>query len=130
MWDVRTVACMATTDLGPHPANRLDFDPSGTVLGVASNDGTVKMIEVATGQATELTAHEDAVQSVLFDRIGEFLVSGGSDGTIRIWSQQLPTNGGADFFKKLCHKDYCTREGRLVFETFFVLVCEYLELPP
>lgn len=86
MWDVRTVACMATEDLGPHPANRLDFDPSGTVLGVASNDGTVKMIEVATGQATELTAHEDAVQSVLFDRIGEFLVSGGSDGTVRIWS--------------------------------------------
>ncbi|KAL9966119.1 hypothetical protein ACROYT_G024139 [Oculina patagonica] len=86
MWDVRTVACMATLDLGPHPANRLDFDPSGTVLGVASNDGTIKMIEVATGQATELTAHEDAVQSVLFDRMGEFLVSGGSDGTVRIWS--------------------------------------------
>ena len=86
MWDVRTVACMTTVDLGPHPANRLDFDPSGTVLGVASNDGTVKMIEVATGQATELTAHEDAVQSVLFDLIGEFLVSGGSDGTVRIWS--------------------------------------------
>ena len=86
MWDVRTVACMKTVDLGPHPANRLDFDPSGTVLGVASNDGTVKMIEVATGQAPELTAHEDAVQSVLFDRVGEFLVSGGSDGTVRIWS--------------------------------------------
>ena len=86
LWDVRTVACMNTLDLGPHPANRLDFDPSGTVLGVASNDGTVKMIEVATCQATELTAHEDAVQSVLFDRLGEFLVSGGSDGTVRIWS--------------------------------------------
>lgn len=93
MWDVRSVACMATIDLGPHPANRLDFDPSGTVLGVASNDGTVKMIEVATGQATELTAHEDAVQSVLFDRIGEFLVSGGSDGTVRIWSQWVRANG-------------------------------------
>lgn len=86
MWDVRSVACMTTLDLGPHPANRLDFDPSGTVLGVASNDGTVKMIEVGTGQAAELTAHEDAVQSVLFDRVGEFLVSGGSDGTFRIWS--------------------------------------------
>ena len=86
LWDVRTVACMATLDLGPHPANRLDFDPSGTVLGVASNDGTVKMIEVATALATELTAHEDAVQSVLFDHLGEFLVSGGSDGTVRIWS--------------------------------------------
>ena len=86
LWDVRTVACMATVDLGPHPANRLDFDPSGTVLGVASNDGTVKMIEVATALASELTAHEDAVQSVLFDRLGEFLGSGGSDGTVRIWS--------------------------------------------
>lgn len=86
LWDVRTVGCMASMDLGPHPANRVAFDPSGTVLAIASNDGAVKMYEVATGKVTHLTGHEDAVQSVLFDRAGEFLLSAGSDGTIRIWS--------------------------------------------
>ena len=86
LWDVRTVGCMSTVDLGPHTANRVAFDPSGTVLSIASNDGAVKMYEVATGKVTPLTGHEDAVQSVLFDRAGEFLLSAGSDGTIRIWS--------------------------------------------
>ena len=72
--------------LGPTQPNRVAFDPSGTVLSIASNDGAVKMYEVATGKVTPLTGHEDAVQSVLFDRAGEFLLSAGSDGTIRIWS--------------------------------------------
>ncbi|EDO33837.1 predicted protein [Nematostella vectensis] len=86
LWDVRTVSCMATADLGPHPANRVAFDPSGTVLAIASNDGSVQMYEVASGKVNQLTGHEDAVQSVLFDRAGEFLLSSGSDGTVRIWS--------------------------------------------
>ena len=86
LWDVRTVGCMSTHDLGPHPSNRVAFDPSGTVLAIASNDGSVKMNEVATGNISQLTGHEEAVQSVLFDRAGEFLLSAGSDGTVRLWS--------------------------------------------
>lgn len=86
LWDVRTVGCMATHDLGPYPSNRVAFDPSGTVLAIASNDGSVKMNEVATGKISQLTGHEEAVQSILFDRGGEFLLSSGSDGTVRIWS--------------------------------------------
>jgi WD40 repeat protein len=77
---------MATSDLGPYPANRVAFDPSGTVLSIASNDGSVKMYEVGTGRINQLTGHEEAVQSVLFDKTGEFLLSAGSDGTVRIWS--------------------------------------------
>lgn len=77
---------MATHDLGPHPANRVAFDSSGTVLAIASNDGSVKINEVATGNISQLTGHEEAVQNVLFDHAGEFLLSSGSDGTVRIWS--------------------------------------------
>ena len=28
-WDVRNVTPMTTVDVGPHPANRIAFDPSG-----------------------------------------------------------------------------------------------------
>ena len=52
LWDVRTVAPMKTVDLGPHPANRLAFDPTGQVLAVGSNDGTVKMYTVANGEVS------------------------------------------------------------------------------
>ena len=37
-------------------------------------------------QVSTLVGHEDAVQSVVFDSSGNFLVSGGSDMTVRIWS--------------------------------------------
>ncbi|XP_070536326.1 sperm-associated antigen 16 protein-like [Ptychodera flava] len=86
LWDVRSVACMASVDVGPHPANRVAFDPAGSVMAIASNDGSIKMYEVASGQITSLVGHEDAVQTLVFDKTGEFLVSGSSDSTIRIWS--------------------------------------------
>jgi len=37
-------------------------------------------------QISSLVGHEDAVQCLIFDRAGEYMVSGGSDCTIRIWS--------------------------------------------
>eukprot|EP00112_Aurelia_sp_Birch-Aquarium-sp1_P019591 Seg4873.1 transcript_id=Seg4873.1/GoldUCD/mRNA.D3Y31 product="Sperm-associated antigen 16 protein" protein_id=Seg4873.1/GoldUCD/D3Y31 len=86
LWDIRTTNVLKTLDFGPHPANRVAFDPSTTVLAVASNDGMVKMHDIAGGNTTSLTGHEDAVQGAVFDRNGEFLISGASDGTIRIWS--------------------------------------------
>ncbi|XP_012935784.1 sperm-associated antigen 16 protein [Aplysia californica] len=86
LWDVRVVAPMASFEVGPHPANKLAFDPSGGVLAIASNDSTIKMYEIGTGQIQSLVGHEDAVQCLCFDRSGEFMVSGGSDSTVRIWS--------------------------------------------
>ncbi len=50
MWDTRTCAPMVSIDSGPHPANRLAFDNAGSVLAIASNDGTIKMYEIASGQ--------------------------------------------------------------------------------
>uniref|UniRef100_H2YSK1 Uncharacterized protein n=1 Tax=Ciona savignyi TaxID=51511 RepID=H2YSK1_CIOSA len=85
-WDVRHVAPMITVDVGPHPANRVAFDPSGHLLAVASNDGTIKTVEIGTSDVTMLAGHDDAVQAVTFDLGGQFMLSGGSDGTLRVWS--------------------------------------------
>uniref|UniRef100_A0A8C2DY63 Sperm-associated antigen 16 protein n=1 Tax=Cyprinus carpio TaxID=7962 RepID=A0A8C2DY63_CYPCA len=86
LWDVRNVSAMVTMDTGPHPSNQVAFNPNGRVLAVASNDGTVKIIEVASLHTSSLIAHEDAVQSVIFDHKGEYLLSAGSDGAIHVWS--------------------------------------------
>jgi len=86
LWDVRTVSPMVSIDCGPHPANHVSIDPSGQIVAVASNDSTVKMYEIANGQLMNLVGHEDAVQCTVFDRSGEFMVSGGSDLSVRIWS--------------------------------------------
>lgn len=36
-------------------------------------------------QTSSLSGHGDAVQCVLFEQNGDFLVSGGTDKTVRIW---------------------------------------------
>lgn len=59
---------------------------TGHLLAVASNDATIKMIEIGTSDVTMLAGHDDAVQAVDFDKGGQFLISGGSDGTLRMWS--------------------------------------------
>lgn len=86
LWDVRKVAAMVMMDTGPHPSNQVAFSPSGRTLAIASNDGSVKLLELASSQMSSLLGHDDAVQSVIFDHKGEYLLSAGSDGVILIWS--------------------------------------------
>ncbi len=102
-WDVRMVAERGAVAAGRHPLNKVAFDRSGLILAAASDDSSVKLIDVqglalvgATGAETssssmpgtgpgELRGHEDAVQSVAFDSTGKYLVSAGSDCTFRLW---------------------------------------------
>ncbi|XP_062907636.1 sperm-associated antigen 16 protein isoform X2 [Mobula hypostoma] len=86
LWDVRKVAIMLSFDAGPHPGNQVSFHPSGQLVIMASNDGTVKILDLPTAQLHSLVGHEDAVQCALFDHKAECVVSGGSDGTVRLWT--------------------------------------------
>lgn len=91
LWDVRTVSQIAKIDAGPHPVNSIDFDRSGKTICLASDDGTVKiygnlLAEDGPSLIKTLKGHEDAVQAVLFDPIGKYVVSGSSDCTFRVWS--------------------------------------------
>ena len=75
-----------TLDFGPHSANWVSLDASGALLAVASQSSAIKLFELAAQKVTSLAGHEDAVQALTFDFHGEFLVSAGSDHTVRIWS--------------------------------------------
>ncbi|XP_026794582.3 sperm-associated antigen 16 protein [Pangasianodon hypophthalmus] len=86
LWDVRNISAMKTVDTGPHPSNQVAFSPNGQVLAVASNDHEVKLVEVASSHVSSLLGHNDAVQSVIFDHKGEYLLSAGYDGEIFVWS--------------------------------------------
>jgi WD40 repeat protein len=86
LWDVRVVKEIVSLNMGPHQANMVAFDPSGSVLAVASNDASIRMYQVMDGKMSALVGHEDSVQCVVFDQAGDFLVSGSSDQSIKIWS--------------------------------------------
>ena len=90
LWDVRMVAEIMTIDCGPHAANQVTMDRSGSVLAVASDSGNVHCLSIESGAAEEiitLSGHEDAVQAVVFDPYGKYLASAGSDMSFRFWSR-------------------------------------------
>lgn len=86
LWDLRNMSAMVTMDMGPQPSHQVAFSPNGRVLAVASNDRTVKLVEVASLHTSSLLGHNKTVQSVIFDHKGEYLMSAGSEGEIFIWS--------------------------------------------
>jgi WD40 repeat protein len=58
----------------------------GETLVVASDDGSIRGYSTGTGEMlAELSAHEDAVQAVVFDSTNQYLISCGSDNTFRLW---------------------------------------------
>ena len=84
------VAEIMTIDCGPHAANQVIIDRSGSVLAVASDSGNVHCLSIESGAAEEiitLSGHEDAVQAVVFDPYGKYLASAGSDMSFRFWSR-------------------------------------------
>lgn len=86
LWDVRRMAQLLRVECGPQPANCVVVDGIGHNVAVASDDGTIKIIDVEEAVVTELVGHEGPVQSVAFDLASNhFLVSGSSDRTIRYW---------------------------------------------
>ena len=60
--------------------------PDGTWLATASNDGTVRIWDPATGnQRHTLTGHAGRVAAVAIAPNGSWLATGSDDGTVRIW---------------------------------------------
>ncbi|XP_067108250.1 sperm-associated antigen 16 protein-like [Osmerus mordax] len=87
LWDVRNPAApTVTVETGPLPSNQVAFSPSDQTLVVAGDDGDVRLMDLAVSQVARVLKHEDAVQSVIFDHKGEYLLSGVSDGQIYVWS--------------------------------------------
>ena len=71
------------------------IDRRAQVLAGACDDGVVRELDssgAAMGGAglaagVSLRGHEDSVQSVAFDPTSQYLISAGSDATVRIWSE-------------------------------------------
>ncbi|MEH1808403.1 nSTAND1 domain-containing NTPase [Nostoc sp.] len=66
---------------------RVAYSPNGQQLASASNDKTIKIWNVSSGQLIKtLTGHSDSVSSVVYSPNGQQLASASNDKTIKIWN--------------------------------------------
>jgi WD40 repeat protein len=91
VWDARSGSPLRTRRAVPGGVNSLAFTPDGTRLavgcGVYGREGSVYLLNVEScSLVAVLPGHTDEVLGVAVSGDGNTLVSGGRDGTVRLWN--------------------------------------------
>ena len=73
-----------TTITHKYLVDDISFSPDGTYLATASEDGTAKLVEVATGREVTNVRHRGGVKAVSFSPNGTYLATASGDKTAKL----------------------------------------------
>lgn len=81
------VAELGTIEVGQYPVNSLALDRGGHRALCASDDGTIKVVDLSSFHLLgQLTGHSGAVQCLAVAPNDSCVISGASDANFKIWS--------------------------------------------
>ncbi|ETO08168.1 hypothetical protein RFI_29221, partial [Reticulomyxa filosa] len=100
--------------------NSIQFSPDETKIVSSSDDGTIKIWDVASGkEIQELRGHLDGVIDAKFSSDGSMIVSCSRDKSIRLWSMKSCTEIGKMESDTYVKSASFTSDGRIVLFDFW-----------
>ncbi len=92
LWDLRTRSLRMVITLDEWVRD-LAARPDGHLFAAACKDGTVRLIDFATGEVQRvIVAHEGGADAVAFSPDGSLLVTGGRDNALKLWELSSPSD--------------------------------------
>ncbi len=92
LWDLPTRAPRIVIQLDEWVRD-LAASPDGRMLAAACKDGTVRLIDFASGAVLRvIAAHEGGADAVVFSPDGTLLVTGGRDNAVKLWDLSAPSD--------------------------------------
>jgi WD40 repeat protein len=105
IWDVETGRQIAFYDTSNNPINSLSYAPDGRSIVVASQKGTVYVLDAYSGvELVRCIGHRLAVNRAVFSPDGRLIASASSDTTIGLWNART----GAEVRTMLGHSSSVT----------------------
>jgi WD40 repeat protein len=108
LWDLETGARVCNIDAGAE-VRGCAISPDGKLVATGCNDKAIRLFELPSGApAGGFTGHIDAVIGVAFSPSGKYLLSGGCDGIVILWSttgglRSISTFNHGEFIQSLCY---------------------------
>jgi transcription initiation factor TFIID subunit 5 len=94
MWAFTTGECVRVLVGHTEFISAIECSPNGKILATADNGGSIILWDLAKGQQIKrCRGHgKGGIYSLSFSVESTVLVSGGADGTVRIWDVEVPTD--------------------------------------